>query len=163
VTSGYTIRPAVMADADTLVEFTLREAEDAEGVRLNPARVRRGVTAALEDSRLAQYWVATDLNGGIAASVSTLKEWSNFHGGHYWWVQSLFVTPDHRGSGLVDLLLDHVAGAAASAGALDLRLYAHAANERALRVYDRCGFTEAPYVLMRRSLGGTGAEKGEGS
>ena len=33
MTSGYAIRPAVMADADTLVEFTLREAEDAEGVR----------------------------------------------------------------------------------------------------------------------------------
>ena len=160
MTSNYAIRPAVMADADTLVEFTLREAEDAEGVRLNAARVRRGVTAALDDSRLAQYWVATGLGGDIAASISTLKEWSNFHGGHYWWVQSLFVAPDHRGSGLVDLLLDHVAREAADAGALDLRLYAHAANERALRVYDRCGFTEAPYVLMRRRLGGTGAERG---
>jgi len=152
VTSGYTIRPAVMADADSLVEFTLCEAEDAEGVRLNPARVRRGVTAALEDSRRAQYWVATDLDGDIAASISTLKEWSNFHGGYYWWVQSLFVAPDHRGSGLVDLLLDHVAGAAASAGALDLRLYAHRDNDRARHVYLRSGFTEAPYVLMRRRL-----------
>ena len=152
MTSNYAIRPAVMADADTLVEFTLREAEDAEGVRLNAARVRRGVTAALDDSRLAQYWVATGPGGGIAASISTLKEWSNFHGGYYWWVQSLFVAPDHRGSGLVDLLMDHVARQAAAAGALDLRLYAHRDNERARRVYLRRGFSDAPYVLMRRRL-----------
>ena len=118
--------------------------------------------SALDDSRLAQYRVATDPGGDIAASISTLKEWSNFHGGNYWWVQSLFVTPNHRGSGLVDLLLDHVAREAAGDGALDLRLYAHAANERALRVYDRCGFTEAPYVLMRRRLVGTGAREERG-
>ena len=153
MTAGYTIRPAVRADADVLVDFTLREARDAEGVRLDPARVRRGVTSALDDSRLARYWIASAPGGGVAGSISTLQEWSNFHGGYYWWVQSLFVDPEHRGRGVVDLLLDHVAGEAARAGALDLRLYAHAANERALHVYRRRGFTEAPYVLMRRRLG----------
>jgi ribosomal protein S18 acetylase RimI-like enzyme len=151
MTSGYVIRSAVKADADLLVDFTLREALDAEGVRLDAAVVRRGVTAALDDVRLARYWIATAPTGEIAGSVSTLQEWSNFHGGHYWWVQSLFVAPEHRGRGVVDLLLDHVAGEAAKAGALDLRLYAHTGNERALRVYRRHGFTEAPYVLMRRT------------
>ena len=86
------------------------------------------------------------------ASASVTTEWSNFHGGHYWWVQSLFVDPSHRGDGLVDRLLDHLAQTAAANGALDLRLYAHEVNARARRVYDRCGFTLAPYVLMRRSL-----------
>lgn len=39
--------------------------------------------------------------------------------------------------------------AARASGALDLRLYAHAANARALRAYRRCGFVNAPYVVMR--------------
>jgi ribosomal protein S18 acetylase RimI-like enzyme len=141
-----------MADADVLVEFTLREARDAEAASLDPDWVRRGVTAALREPRLAQYWLAETPDGAVAASISTLQEWSNFYGGYYWWVQSLFVLPEHRGSGLVDRLLDRVANEAKAAGALDLRLYAHDDNERALRVYRRSGFTEAPYVLMRRRL-----------
>lgn len=148
----YTIRPATMADLGVLAHFTHCEARDAEGVTLDPAAVGRGVTRALEDPSLARYWVAETADGLVVASVSVTTEWSNFHGGHYWWVQSLFVSPEHRGAGLADLLLDHLAQAAKADGALDLRLYAHQGNARALRVYARCGFTAAPYLLMRRRL-----------
>jgi GNAT superfamily N-acetyltransferase len=150
----YRIRPATPDDEDVIVAFTLSEARDAEGVSLDPTAVRRGVARALEDDRLARYWMAEGADGGPAASASTTMEWSNFHGGYYWWVQSLFVENAHRGRGLVDQILDHLARQAADAGALDLRLYAHRDNARARRVYERCGFTNAPYVLMRRRLSG---------
>jgi GNAT superfamily N-acetyltransferase len=146
------IRRALAADVDLLVRFALREALDAEHANLDPAAVRRGVSAAIDDPRLARYWVAEADDGAIVASISALTEWSNFHGGFYWWVQSLFVVPEQRGRGIGDRLLDHVAGAASDEGALDLRLYAHQANERALRMYRRCGFTAAPYAVMRRRL-----------
>lgn len=151
----YRIRPATPDDVEVLVGFTLREAHDAEGVSLDPDRVRRGVAGALADPRLARYWLAEAPEGRPAASASVTTEWSNFHGGHYWWVQSLFVEDAHRGRGLVDQVLDHLARAAAEDGALDLRLYAHEANARALHVYRRCDFTPAPYVLMRRRLSRT--------
>ena len=146
------IRPATVADVELLVTFTLREAQDAEGVALDSSAVRRGVALALEDPSLARYWVAEEPGGRIVASVSVTTEWSNFHGGYYWWVQSLFVSPEHRGAGLVDQLLNHLADTARASGALDLRLYAHEGNVRALRAYARCGFSTAPYVLMRRRL-----------
>jgi GNAT superfamily N-acetyltransferase len=146
------IRRALAADVDLLVRFALREALDAEHANLDPAAVRRGVSAAIDDPRLARYWVAEADDGAIVASISALTEWSNFHGGFYWWVQSLFVVPEQRGRGIGDRLLDHVAGVASDEGALDLRLYAHQANERALRMYRRCGFTAAPYAVMRRRL-----------
>jgi ribosomal protein S18 acetylase RimI-like enzyme len=152
---AYRIRLATPQDVDILVGFTLQEARDAEGVSLDPSPVRRGVTLALQDDALARYWVAEAPDGSLVASASVTTEWSNFHGAHYWWIQSLFVDAAHRGRGLVDQLLDHLAGAATAEGALDLRLYAHQANGRALRVYHRCGFTPAPYVLMRRGLGRT--------
>lgn len=151
---AHQIRSATPDDVDTLVAFTLREARDAEGVSLDPAAVRRGVARAIEDPRLARYWVAEAPDGSLAASASVTTEWSNFHGGHYWWVQSLFVEDAHRGRGLVDQLLDHLARQAAEDGALDLRLYAHQDNARARHVYERCAFSRAPYVLMRRSLSG---------
>lgn len=152
MTSGYRIRPATPHDVEVLVGFTLHEAQDAERVSLDPSRVRRGVALALQDPALARYWVVEAPDGEVVASASVTTEWSNFHGGHYWWVQSLFVDPSNRGNGLVDRLLDHLAQTAAANGALDLRLYAHEVNARARRVYDRCGFTLAPYVLMKRSL-----------
>jgi GNAT superfamily N-acetyltransferase len=148
----YQIRTATPGDVEILVAFTLQEARDAEGVSLDPAAVTRGVAQAVADPRLARYWVAEAADGRLAATASVTTEWSNFHGGHYWWVQSLFVEDAHRGRGLVDRMLDHLAREAAEGGALDLRLYAHEANARARRVYERCGFTPAPYVLMRRSL-----------
>jgi ribosomal protein S18 acetylase RimI-like enzyme len=99
--------------------------------------------------------VAEAPGGEVVASMSVVTEWSNFRGGDYWWIQSLFIAPGHRASGLVDLLLDHLARTAAASGALELRLYAHGANERALRAYHRCGFATLPYVIMRRSLRGS--------
>lgn len=101
--------------------FTIREANDAEGLALD-----------------AQS----------PAASRFVREWSNFRGGDYWWIQSLYIVPEHRGTGLIDRLLDHVAHAAQEAGALDLRLYADASNDRAQRAYHRCGFTRAPYVIM---------------
>ena len=146
--AGYTIRRAVPGDVDTLVGFTLQEAFEAEGVGRDEGAVRRGVESAFADPRLATYWVA-ETSEGVVGSTSVVTEWSDFNGGHYWWIQSLFIVPEHRGAGLIDLLIGHLARAASAAGAVDLRLYAHGSNERALRAYRRCGFTIAPYVIMR--------------
>ena len=150
--SEYTIRKASAADIDTLVAFTLREAREAEDADAADEDVRRGVRGAFADPPRATYWVAEGADGRIVASTSVVGEWSNFHGGDYWWIQSLFIDPEHRGRGLVDQLLEHLEHAATAAGALELRLYAHRANERAIRVYRRCGFVEPPYLIMRRRL-----------
>ena len=149
----YAIREAVPADLDVLVAFTVQEARESDGSEKDVRGVTRGVQAAFDDPPLARYWVAETGARRVVANISVVTEWSNFHGGCYWWIQSLFIDPEHRGAGLVQRLLDHVARAAAEAGALDLRLHARESNERALRVYRRAGFTVAPYIMLRRSLG----------
>jgi len=151
------IRPATRDDIDALVAFTLDEGREAEGRTLDPVAVRRGVEGGFSDPPLAIYWVAEAPGGGVVAVISVVTEWSNFGGASYWWVQSLFVAPEFRGTGLVQRLLDHLAAAASAAGALELRLYAHRGNERALRVYRRYGFVESPYLIMTRPLGDTSA------
>jgi ribosomal protein S18 acetylase RimI-like enzyme len=146
------IRAATHADLETLVGFTLREAREAEGVELSGEDVRRGVAAGLANPEVARYWVADSAEGEVIAATSVVTEWSNFHGGRYWWVQSLYIVPEHRGRGLVELLLDHLAAAAGTAGALDLRLVVQQSNHRAIRAYRRCGFTAAASTIMRRNL-----------
>ena len=152
LSADYVVREATSADVSTLVAFTLQEAFEAEGVRKDPEGVRRGVEGAFEDPPQATYWVVEDLESRAVASTSIVTEWSDFNGGAYWWIQSIFIAPEHRGRGLVELMLDFLADAAQRAGALDLRLYAHNSNQRAFRVYRRCGFTTAPYTIMVRNF-----------
>jgi len=153
----YTIRQAEIGDLGRIVGFTLLEAGEAEGLGVDADCIRRGVTAGLEDPSVASYWVAESSDGEIVASTSLVREWSNFNGGYYWWVQSMFIVPEHRGRGLVDLILEAVAEEARAAGAIDLRLYAHGSNRRAIDAYRRCGFVRTEYVIMRRLLGGGGS------
>ena len=139
-------RPATADDLATLVAFTEQEGFEAEGLRLNRADVERGVAGAFSTPPRARCWVVTS---GIAiiASVSITTEWSNFHGADYWWIQSVFVVPEARGRGVVDWMLSRLRQEARAGGARDLRLYAHAANGRARRVYERAGFSPAAYVI----------------
>jgi ribosomal protein S18 acetylase RimI-like enzyme len=148
--STFAIRDAVEADVDVIVAFTLQEALEAEHRQLEQHVVRFGVMAAFADPPVAHYWLAEDGAGAAVAAVSVVKEWSDFQAGEYWWVQSLYIVPECRGQGLVEILLDHLTGEARRHGALDLRLHVHETNERARRAYSRCGFEVAPYAIMTR-------------
>jgi ribosomal protein S18 acetylase RimI-like enzyme len=155
--SGYNMRRARGADRDALVAVTLQATREIEGGDRDIEAVTRGARSALGDSSVATYWVAESADGAVVASTSVVTEWSDFNGDFYWWIQSLFITPEHRGGGLVGLILDHLTDAARAASALGLRLYVHNSNQRALAAYRRCGFEEAPYTIMTRQLtGGSG-------
>ncbi|MGD9903589.1 MAG: N-acetyltransferase family protein [Vicinamibacterales bacterium] len=154
MTPEYAIRPATAADIDTLVSFTLAEARDAERRTLDVEGARRGVLGAFDTPPRAAYWVAQTAAGRVVGCMSVVTEWSNFLGGNYWWVQSLYILPEHRGQGLVDQMLAHLSAQATAAGALDLRLYGYNTNERALRAYQRCGFELSPYIMLTKPLRG---------
>jgi predicted GNAT family acetyltransferase len=64
---------------------------------------------------------------------------------------AVYVTPAHRGRGLLDRMVDAVAGWAVEQGATGLRLLVHEDNAPARRAYARLGFTATghtePYPL----------------
>ena len=157
---SYMIRPATLDDLSVLVRFTIDEALHAEGTHLDAEAVQRGVRAGLQDPAIARYWVACAEDGLVVGSISSTREWSDWRGGDYWLVQSVYIGSDHRGTGLVDRLLETVATVAAAEQGLELRLLVHEDNARALGAYRRNGFTRSPYVVMSRPIGGhpTGTE-----
>lgn len=144
----FTVREAVPADLERLAAFAAAEAAESERSTFPVAVVRRGVAAGLEDSALARYWVLVDGAGEVVGNISVVREWSDWRAGYYWWIQSLYLQPPYRGKGLLGLLLERVRDEAAAAGALELRLYVHKENERAIRAYRREGFVELPYQIM---------------
>ena len=153
---NYVVRRAHAQDLDSLVSFTVAEAREAEGAELDPSVVRRGVEAGLSDRAIAMYWVVESDQGEIVARTSALREWSDWHARYYWWIQSMYVVPDHRGRGIVEMLIGTVSAEARDNGAADLRLYVHERNSRAMRAYRRCGFSGLPYTMMSKHLGNSG-------
>jgi len=150
--SQYLMRKALLTDLETLVRFTEQEAKETEGAAPDPDAMRNGVKSGLDGSAPSTHWVAQTESGVVVGAISVVTEWSNFRGGYYWWVQSLYIVTEHRGTGLVDSLLSAVAETARTAGALDLRLHVLRSNQRAVSAYERCGFEVAPYAIMTRKL-----------
>jgi len=148
------IRQATIGDLDELVRFTCEEAREAEGLEKIPETLRRGIAAALADNTKAMYWVAVTEQGRLIASVSALKEWSDWNAGYYWWIQSMYVKPSARGQGSIGLLIDAVSAEMKSQGGLELRLYVHQTNTRAIRAYEKLGFRMTPYDIMARTDSG---------
>lgn len=146
------VRPATTDDLDALTSFTLQEAVEAEGRTLDEATVRAAIGAALEDPRgKATYLIAED-DGGPLGHVSLFFEWSDWRCVPYVWVQSMFVAPAHRRTGVMPLLLAAVDELAAKEGAPEVRIYVHTTNARALKAWQREGFEDASYWMASRPI-----------
>ena len=70
-----------------------------------------------------------------------------------------FATRYHEDPPKLDRLREGLTQAAKAVRALDLRLYVHNSNARAIHAYRRCDFTVAPYTIMTRPLGSSSQPK----
>lgn len=137
-----------MGDLPTLVEFTSQEAMEAEGSAKAPERLEKGILAALEDDTLAMYWVLVHPSGEAMGSISALTEWSDWNAGFYWWIQSMYIVPGQRGKGYMTQLLNAVKSEMQKQDGLELRLYVHRDNKKAIRAYEKAAFERSPYEIM---------------
>ncbi len=151
---AYRIAPAAPEDAGAIAEFNVRLAAETESKALDPEVVLAGVTAALTDPAKGRYFVARPDPAPHGPPIGCLMitwEWSDWRNGAIWWIQSVYVHPDHRGRGVFRRLLGHARAAAIDAGAAALRLYVERDNRAAQTVYERCGFSEPGYVVFEQS------------
>jgi len=144
------IRKATLEDLSTLVRFTAQEAEEAEGSIKNIKRLELGIRTALEDHSIAIYWVLADEADKPIGSISALREWSDWNAAYYWWIQSMYIIPEQRGKGYAPLLLGAVATEMEYQQGLELRLYVHERNTKAIKAYEKAGFAKSPYKIMVR-------------
>ena len=143
------VRKADIQDLNFLILFTAEEAKEAESIEKIPSTLKNGIKAALEDHSKAIYWVIVDESDKPFGNVSALKEWSDWNAGYYWWIQSMYISPEHRGKGFMNLLVDEVKKEMKKENGLELRLYVHNSNNTAIRAYKKIGFTKTDYEIMK--------------
>lgn len=142
----FDIRKAEERDLDALVKNNLAMALETENKNLDAEAVRSGVSAVLDDPAKGFYLVC-ELDGEIIGQLMITYEWSDWRSADYWWVQSVYVHPDHRHKGAYAELYKRVLAMAEESGACGVRLYVEKGNEAARKAYLVLGMKESDYVM----------------
>ncbi len=142
------IRRAAAADAEVIAANNRAMALETEGKVLDPAISRRGVAAALADPRKGFYLLAERV-GQVVGQLMVTFEWSDWRDGTFWWIQSVYVAPEARRSGVYRALYERLlAMARETEGICGIRLYVESANARAQQTYAALGMQRAHYELF---------------
>jgi GNAT superfamily N-acetyltransferase len=147
------VRRASFADLETVVDFNSAMAQETEGKSLEQARLRAGVEAVLQREDLGFYLVA-EIKGKVTGQLLITTEWSDWRNGYFWWVQSVYVAPDHRRRGVYRALHDHVRmEALRRRNVCGVRLYVDRDNHVAQQVYRSLGMSHSHYDLYEIEFG----------
>lgn len=145
------IRRAALDDADSIADWNSAMAWETENKALDPSVIGRGVRAVFDEPRRGFYLVA-ELDGVAVGCLLVTYEWSDWRCGDFWWVQSVYVVPEARRSGVFRALYAHVKAMAHGAGAVGLRLYVETENERAQATYIGLGMARCHYFMYEANL-----------
>ena len=144
------IRPATADDLDLIVDYNAHLAFESEGKRLDLALLRPGVAALLADSAKGRYYLA-ELAGQVVGQIAFTFEWSDWRNGFFWWIQSVYVHPEHRRAGVFKSLYRHLEQQAKNDGnVIGIRLYVEAENRDAHATYEKLGLSWTDYHVMER-------------
>jgi GNAT superfamily N-acetyltransferase len=146
------VRAGVASDAETIADFNIKMAMETEHLRLDPPTVNAGVRAGLADAAKARYFVA-DIDGRVVGQLMLTHEWSDWRNGDIWWIESVYVHPDHRGRGVFGALYRHVAQLAKTERVVGLRLYVEKENANAKTTYENLGMKMTCYDVMEQMFG----------
>jgi GNAT superfamily N-acetyltransferase len=141
------VRPAGGRDLEWLIAGNLALAEETERVRLDRETLRRGIRALLEARAPGRYFVA-ELEGRVVGQLLITFEWSDWRDCMVWWIQSVYVTPEARGRGVLRTLYNTARREAIVAGAGGLRLYVETTNVRAQSAYAALGMNGEHYRVF---------------
>jgi GNAT superfamily N-acetyltransferase len=158
VPSGYsdniTIRPATLADMDTLLQFE-------QGV----ISAERPLDPTLKDGHINYYnlpelitspnchLVVAELAGEVIGSGYARIETSKIYLNHpqYAYLGFMYVLPQHRGKGVNKMVIAALQEWAASQGINELRLEVYCQNAPAIKAYQKVGFI-SHMLAMRKGM-----------
>lgn len=142
------VRDADANDLDLLANFQERLALESENVALDPTTVRKGIQAMFEDPTRGKYFIA-EVNGSVAGCHSITYEWSDWRNGVVWWIQSVYVVPQHRKNGVFKAMFQNLKNIIETdSQVVGLRLYVDRSNGIAQDVYRSIGMNGDHYSVF---------------
>lgn len=146
------VRHATAAESVRIADFNRAMAMETEGLALDEKTVASGVVALMGHPDRGFYLVA-EVDGAVAGCLLITYEWSDWRNKMFWWIQSVYVKPEHRGHGVYSAMESRVQELAAQAGNVcGFRLYVHKSNTRAQEVYRTLGMHETEYLVFEDML-----------
>jgi GNAT superfamily N-acetyltransferase len=159
MSDSISIRNATRDDVIFLRDCNIAMAHESEQKQLAPEVLTRGIVAVFDHPERGFYIVA-EREGVRVGSLLITHEWSDWRNGGWWWIQSVYVIPDARRSGVFRSMYREIdARARKSAGVIGLRLYVEKENTRAQQTYAALGMEPAHYSLYQREFAPASAER----
>lgn len=145
------VRRGIAEDAEAIVGHQLAMALETEKRRLNEEELRKGVAAVFEDT-LRGFYIVAVIDGMVAGNLMITTEWSDWTNRWVWWIQSVYVKPEFRKSGIYRSLYDEARRLARQENVKMIRLYVDEHNEAAMKVYERLGMGSSHYRLYEEVI-----------
>lgn len=146
-----TIRPMKQEDSSAVLAM-MRVFYDSPAVlHTAPNEIlQRDIDDCVGDCPLIDGWVFED-QGRLAGYSMTANGYSTEYGGPCLWIEDIYILPEYRGQGIAGQFFSWLDGYARGK-AVRLRLEVEAENERAIAVYEKCGYHKLPYLEMTKEL-----------
>ena len=147
-----TVIQAAPKHGEAIAQFNRAMAMETESKDLKHDIILPGVMAMLQDNSLGFYLVALKA-ASVIGCLGITYEWSDWRNGMFWWIQSVFVAPEHRAQGVFTSMYSMVKTLAKSdSRSCGIRLYVEKKNSNAFNTYIGLGMHETPYLLMEELL-----------
>ncbi len=140
------VRLATTADIPNLCAWNAAMAWETEHKHLAPDCLRRGVAGVFAEPGRGLYLVA-EVDGKPVGCLMLTHEWSDWRGGPFWWIQSVYVVAAARRHGVFRELYRAAEQRAREAGAVGLRLYVETENATAQATYAGLGMQRCHYAM----------------
>ena len=147
----YEITVGTNNDINAIAAFQVAMAMESEGTTLDLERVTRGVTMAMADEAKGKYIVAR-IDRKAVGSLMLTREWSDWNCQWYWWIQSVYVEPQHRKKGVYKAMYSKVKQMAQAENVSQVRLYVDKTNTSAQQAYQRLGMDETHYLIYEEVI-----------
>jgi len=142
------IRYATIEDWQIIARFQVLMAEETENLILKKDISENGVKAVFKNPQLGRYYVAEN-DGKIIACLLTTFEWSDWRNATVWWLQSVYVLPEYRKTGVFREMYLHIKNLVLSNENVGgIRLYMITSNDRARKAYQAMGMDGEHYQLF---------------
>ena len=141
------IRDMMQGDEKTVLKM-MREFYTSPAVYTNGSDeiFKSDIENCLSDNPYIEGYIIED-SGKIIGYAMIAKSFSTEFGKRCIWIEDLFLIDEARGCGIGKTFFDYITKK--YDGAV-FRLEVEAENERAVKLYERCGFTTLPYMEMKK-------------